>query len=84
MLAVYIWFYIFFLAIIWWFFFVARIHSYKFKNFSPYIVKVTNLLMFFLLFLSILWLYIIYKIDSWYNQGFLDIKEKNDYEQDYY
>ena len=54
MLFVYLWIYTFLLAILWWLFIVAKIHSYKFKNFSNNIVKVTNFLLVILTILSLL------------------------------
>ena len=60
MLLVYIWLYTLFLIIIWWFFIVARIHAYKFKNFSNNIVKVTNILFIILVILSLLWYWVIW------------------------
>lgn len=55
--------YILFLAIIWWFFLVAKIHSYKFKTFSNHIESVTKALFFVLLGLSIIWFVLIYAMD---------------------
>lgn len=54
MLLVYLGFYTFALVLVWWLFIVSRLHSYKFKNFSNHIVKVTNALFVFLLTLSII------------------------------
>lgn len=54
MLFVYLWIYTFILTFIWGLFFISRLHSYKFKNFSFHIVKVTNILFVFLLVLTIL------------------------------
>jgi len=53
MLIAYIWLYTLFLVIIWWFCIVAKIHAYKFKNFSNHIEGVTFLLIMILLILSI-------------------------------
>lgn len=65
MLFVYLGIYTFFLALIWGLFFVSRLHSYKFKNFSLNIVKVTNILFIFLLSLTILWyIFIFTQYDS--------------------
>jgi len=49
---------------VWWFFIVAKIHSYKFKNFSNYIEKVTQILLFTLIILSLLWYIIIIFLDD--------------------
>lgn len=63
MLIFIIWFYIFFLAFIWWFFVIAKIHAYKFKNFSYNIEKMTNIIFILLLILSILWFILIFNFD---------------------
>jgi L-asparagine transporter-like permease len=55
MLLVYLGIYTFCLVVVWALFIVSRMHSYKFKNFSHNIVKVTNILFTVLLLLSILW-----------------------------
>lgn len=60
MLTVYLWTYTLFLAIIWWFFIIAKIHTYKFKNFSSNITKVTSILFVFLIILSFLWYFLIF------------------------
>ncbi len=54
MLPVYIGAYIFILAVLWGFFLIARHHSYKFKHFSKNVAPVTNILLVFLIILSIL------------------------------
>lgn len=64
MLAIYLWSYTLFLAFIWWFFIVAKIHAYKFKNFSNHIVKVTKVLLIFLIILSLLWYILIFTSSS--------------------
>jgi len=55
MLLIYIGIYTLSLVAIWALFMIARIHAYKFKNFSLMIVKVTNILGIILLALSLLW-----------------------------
>lgn len=55
MKLMFFWIYTLFLVILWWFFIVAKIHAYKFKNFSNYIEKVTTLLLILLIILSLLW-----------------------------
>lgn len=52
--------YAIFLALVWWFFIVAKIHAYKFRGFSPNIEKITKLLAISLFILSILWFIFIY------------------------
>ncbi len=63
MFFVYIWLYTFVLAIAWGLFIVAKMHSYKFKNFSTNIEKITTILFIFLLFLSITWYILIFFLD---------------------
>jgi len=60
MLLVYIWLYTFILVVAWALFIVAKLHSYKFKNFSTDIEKVTTTLFIFLLSISILWYILIF------------------------
>lgn len=64
MTLIYLWLYTLLLVLIWGFFIVAKIHSYKFKNFSNYIEKVTKLLLIFLIVLSVLWYIIIIFMDT--------------------
>ena len=47
------------IVLIWWLFIVAKIHAFKFKNFSTHIKKVTTALLVFLIVLTILWYTII-------------------------
>jgi amino acid transporter len=63
MTAAYIWVYTLLLVIVWWFFIVARIHAYKFKNFSLHIEKITTSLMIFFIIASILWYVVIFFSD---------------------
>lgn len=65
MLAFYLGTYTLFIALLWWLFIVAKIHAYKFKSFSHNIGKVTNFLLFFLIFLTILWYILIFFSVSW-------------------
>lgn len=82
MLLMYIWIYTFILAMVWWFFIVAKIHSYKFKNFSTNIENVTKILLWFLIFLSLLWyLVIIFWYDS--KEAQIDFWDTNIWEIDY-
>ncbi len=55
MLLVYIWLYTLFLVWIWGFFIIAKIHAFKFKNFSNHITKITNSLFVLLVLLSVFW-----------------------------
>jgi len=83
MLFVYIWLYTFVLAIVWWFFIVTKMHSYKFKNFSNNITKVTTVLFLVLASLSILWYILIFFLDGGgSNTSKIDIS--SDYEEVYY
>lgn len=75
MLFVFIWAYTLFLALVWWFFIMAKIHAYKFKNFSDKIQSITNLVLFTLIILSILWYILIF--------FFLDSFDKNVFKVDY-
>ena len=63
MTLVYLGLYIALLLWIWGFYAVARMHTMKFKNFSTHIVPVTNILMIFLIILSILWFVLILNLD---------------------
>ncbi len=45
--------YTLFLIFVWGFFIVAKLHAYKFKNFSTLIKPITTILFVFLVFLSI-------------------------------
>lgn len=63
MTLVYLGLYIALLLWIWGFYAVARMHTMKFKNFSIYIVPVTNTLMIFLIILSISWFILILNLD---------------------
>ena len=53
-----------FLAMVWWFFIIAKIHAYKFKNFSIHIEKVTNILFVVLIILSLLGYILIFSYTS--------------------
>ncbi len=65
MLAFYLWTYTLFIALLWGLFIVAKIHAYKFKSFSNNIPKVTDFLLFFLIFLTILgYILIFFSISS--------------------
>jgi hypothetical protein len=57
-----LWIYTLALIGIWWFFFVAKIHAYKFKNFSPHILQVTFWLTVSLIVMSILGYLLIFNI----------------------
>ncbi|NUJ97554.1 hypothetical protein HGA92_02065 [Candidatus Gracilibacteria bacterium] len=78
MFLLYIGAYSLILLVIWGFFIVARLHSYKFKNFSTHIPKATNALFFILLFLSLLGLFFIFVIDGRVNS--VNVFQSNDEE----
>lgn len=78
MIIVFFGIYLIFLALIWGFFIVAKIHTYKFKDFSQNIEKVTKLLLFALIFLSILGFFLIYNFNwSLYSVEISDINADN-------
>lgn len=77
MTLMYLWIYTLLLVFIWGFFIVAKIHAYKFKNFSNYIEKVTWFLLIFLIFLSVCWYLII--IFLWDDSTTIDFKESDFY-----
>ncbi len=54
--------YIFILVLVWGFALLARIHAFKFKDYSPHIVFVTKMLFLALLALSILGGYLVMTI----------------------
>lgn len=60
MIIVFLGIYLMFLALIWGFFIVAKIHAYKFKDFSPNIEKITKLLWIALICLTLLGFLILY------------------------
>lgn len=78
MIIVFFGIYLIFLALIWGFFIVAKIHAYKFKDFSQNIEKITKLLLFALIFLSILGFFLIYNFNwSLYSVEISDINADN-------
>ena len=77
----YIWTYTIFIVILWAFFIIAKMHSYKFKMFSNNIQRVTTILIVILLSLSILG-YI--TIIVWYDSGksvSLDFKNNSNFSE---
>lgn len=74
--------YAIFLALIWWFFMIAKIHAYKFKDFSPNIEKITKILALVLFVLSIIWAFFVYNFKwSFYtvkvDESNSDVSEEN-------
>lgn len=69
MIYLYLWIYTLFLVIIWGFFAIVRIHSYKFKNFNSKIVLILRTFMTLFIILSILWYVLIF-----FNSSELDKK----------
>jgi len=59
-----LWVYTIWIALIWWFFIVAKLHAYKFKNFSNYIVPFTNTLFVILWILTIVWYALVFTYDE--------------------
>lgn len=51
------------IAVVWWFFVLAKIHAFKFKDFSTSVDKVTLLLMTVLAILTVVGYWIIFHID---------------------
>lgn len=82
MLFLYIGLYLFILALLWGFFIVAKLHSYKFKNFSSNIEKVTVVLFVFLLFLSISGFVLLFFIDA--PKTTVQIEDFSTFEENYY
>ncbi len=64
-----LWTYTLVLIALWWFFFIAKIHAYKFKNFSPHILKVTFWLTVSLIVMSLLGYLLIFNI-KWKLENF--------------
>ncbi len=64
MTFIYLWIYTLVLIFVWWFFIVAKLHTDKFKNFSPYIKIVTKFLAVFLIILSIIWYILIFNLPN--------------------
>jgi Flp pilus assembly pilin Flp len=62
MFYLFLWLYTLSSIVIWWFFIVARIHAYKFKNFSPHIKKVTFALTVSLIALTLLWYILLFSL----------------------
>lgn len=65
-MAIFLWLYTIFLVVIWGFFIIAKIHAYKFINFSNYIEVVTRTLLVLLLILSALWYALIFYMHTWW------------------
>jgi len=78
-----LWIYILFLAFIWGVFIIAKIHAYKFKNFSHNIEKVTTALFIFILSLSIIWFILIFYMDLGNYKIELN-SESESYSEEYY
>lgn len=78
MIIVFLGIYLIFLALIWGFFIVAKIHAYKFKDFSHNIEKITKLLLVLLIFLTIIGFFLIYNYKwSLYTVRISDISADN-------
>ena len=56
--------YIFILVCVWSFALLARIHAYKFKDYSPHIVPMTKMLFMALLALTLLGFYFLFMVSS--------------------
>ncbi len=78
MIIVFLGIYLIFLALIWGFFIVAKIHAYKFKDFSQNIEKITKLLWVVLLVLTLIGFILIYNFNwSLYSVEIPDINADN-------
>lgn len=64
MLILFLALYTLFIVFVWWFFVIAKIHAYKFKNFSNNIEKTTNILFVCLWLLSVIWYFVILSFDN--------------------
>lgn len=64
MLPVYLGIYFIFMAFIWWMFLVAKVHFFKFKEYSKYIYPATKFVMLSLVILTILGWIFIFNISS--------------------
>ena len=82
-LFVYIWLYTFILAVVWGFFVVLKMHAYKFKNFSKNITRMTNILLIFLIILSLVWYVLVYFIWSWEGWNY-EVDRSSSYDEVYY
>jgi len=76
MLIMNLWIFTLSIVLLWWLFIVAKIHAFKFKNFSTHIVKVTNVLMIFLVILTILW----YSIILFTSSNTVNVKNYNTFD----
>lgn len=64
MLAIYLGIYFLFMAFVWWMFLVAKVHFFKFKEYSKYIYPATKVVMISLLILTLLGWIFIFNISS--------------------
>jgi hypothetical protein len=62
MLPIYLGLYLFLLAVLWWFFFVARHHAMRFKRYSTTIEPVSNFMLLFLLATSVFGFFLIFTL----------------------
>ncbi|EKE30009.1 MAG: hypothetical protein ACD_2C00061G0004 [uncultured bacterium (gcode 4)] len=62
MFAVAFWIYILIMLAIWSFFLVAKVHFFKFREYSQMMVPITKLIMLALFVLTFLWAYFVYNI----------------------
>lgn len=65
MTAVSFWIYTIVMVFLWGFFLIAKIHFFKFKEYSSYVFPITKIVMLLLVFFTILWYYLIYNYSSW-------------------
>lgn len=78
-MAIFLWLYTFFLIIIWGFFIIAKVHAYKFKDFSERIESVTKIMLILMIILSLSWYALIIYMWNWKNTWKLDFTKKDYY-----
>ncbi len=75
MFTISLWIYTAFMVFIWGFFLVAKVHFFKYREYSRYVVPATRLMMLVLSVLTILGLYFIYKY-TWTNVEVQSVQEQ--------
>jgi flagellar basal body-associated protein FliL len=78
MLIMNLWIFTLSIILLWWLFIVAKIHAYKFKNFSNHIIIITQILTIFLIILTIVW----YSIILFTTSNTTNVKNYNSFDVD--